>query len=170
MRLGSESWEDLALTAAPAGGVTSAALLPGHGPIVDTEAALDSVLLHARQPHTTKIYPYAAATRRLRGTTLTEYGLLARAGAVVTDGVGAVGHSGIMLRVLQYAATHNLPVIQPGGPCPLSRDRDQRNISDTHGPFRNPPAKLEAILLERDMRLVAMTGARYHAALSFNSG
>ena len=165
MRLGSESWEDLAPTAF-ASGITSAALLPGNEPIVDTEAALDSVLLHARHPYAVKVYPYAAATRGLRGTTLTEYGLLARAGAIgVTDGIRAIGHSGIMLRVLQYAATHNLPVIQhPADPALCGGTATSGTLATRMG-LSGIPREAEAILLERDIRLVAMTGARYHAAL-----
>lgn len=151
--------------AAVAGGVTTMVCLPNTQPAIDDMAAVEFVASRAAKVGLTKVYAYAAVTRGVAGKDLTEMGLLAEAGAVgFTDGVRAIGDSRTMLRALSYAATFNMPIIQhPEDPSLAGGGQMNRGELATRLGLSGIPAAAEAILLERDLRLVAMTGARYHA-------
>lgn len=152
--------------AAVAGGVTTMVCLPNTQPPIDDMAAVEFVASRAAKVGLTKVYAYAGITRGMAGKDLTEMGLLAEAGAVgFTDGVRAVGDSRTMLRALSYAATFGVPVIQhPEDPSLGAGGQMNRGELATRLGLSGIPTAAEAIMLERDLRLVAMTGARYHAA------
>jgi dihydroorotase len=102
----------------------------------------------------------------LKGRELTEIGLLAANGAVAfTDGVKAVADALVMRRLLSYARSFDQVVIQhPEEPSlAAAGEVTEGEIATRLGlPAITPAA--EIIMVERDLRLVAITGARYHAA------
>jgi dihydroorotase len=151
--------------AAVAGGVTSMVCLPNTDPVIDDVAAVEFVARRARQIGLAKVYPYAAATRALEGKELAEIGLLKEAGAIAfTDGVVAIGDARMMRRVLAYAATFDAMIVQhPEEPSLASGGMMNEGETATRLGLAGIPVAAEAILLERDMRLVELTGARYHA-------
>jgi dihydroorotase len=113
-----------------------------------------------------KIHTYAAATKGLKGRELTEIGLLAANGAVgFTDGVKAVADALVMRRLLSYARSFDQLVIQhPEEPSlAAAGEVTEGEIATRLGlPAITPAA--EIIVVERDLRLVEITGARYHVA------
>ncbi|MEQ9329590.1 MAG: dihydroorotase [Rhodospirillales bacterium] len=151
--------------AAVAGGVTSMVCLPNTDPILDEEAVLEFVARRARLVGLAKVYAYGAATKRLKGESLAEMAMLADAGALgFTDGLTAIADAQIMRRVLAYAATFDFLVLQhPEEPSLAGGDMNEGEMATRLG-LAGIPAAAEAIMLDRDMRLVEMTGARYHAA------
>ncbi|MBE1236372.1 dihydroorotase [Phaeovibrio sulfidiphilus] len=151
--------------AAVAGGVTSMVCLPNTDPPLDDEAMLEFVARRARLVGLPKVYAYGACTVGLEGRALAEMAIMAGSGACgFTDGVRAIADAGIMARVLNYAATFNLLVIQhPEEPSLASGVMNSGALATRMG-LSGIPREAEIILLERDLRLVAMTGARYHAA------
>ena len=155
-----------ATEAAVAGGVTSMVCLPNTQPVLDDQATLEFVARRARLQALTKVYAYGAATKGLEGKELAELGLLAEAGAVgFTDGTTAVDDSQVMRRVLSYAATFDLMVLQhPEDPSLAGGGAMNSGEMATRLGLPTIPREAEIIMLERDMRLVAMTGARYHAS------
>jgi dihydroorotase len=95
---------------------------------------------------------------------MTEMGLLMEAGAVAfTDGDRTVGNARVMRRCLSYAATFGALVVGHAEDPDLSE-----GAAMTEGEFATrmglpaAPALAEAIIVERDIRLVELTGARYH--------
>ncbi len=152
--------------AAVAGGVTSMVCLPNTTPVIDDVATVEFVARRARQIGLAKVYPYAAATRGLAGKELAEIGMLKEAGALAfTDGLRAVADARMMRRVLAYAATFDAIVVQhPEEPSLVEGGMMNEGETSTRLGLAGIPAAAEAILLERDMRLVELTGARYHAA------
>lgn len=152
--------------AAVAGGVTSMVCLPNTEPVLDDEATLEFVARRARLQALTKVYAYGAATKGLAGKELAELGLLADAGAVgFTDGTMAISDSQVMRRVLSYAATFDLLVVQhPEDPSLAGSGVMNGGETATRLGLSGIPREAEVIMLERDMRLVEMTGSRYHAA------
>ena len=164
---GEEHKESLrsAAEAAVAGGVTSMACLPNTQPALDDQATLEFVARRARLQALTKVYAYGAATKGLAGKELAELGLLADAGAVgFTDGTVAIADSQVMRRVLSYAATFDLMVVQhPEDPSLAGGAMNSGEMATRLG-LSAIPREAEIIMLERDIRLVEMTGARYHAA------
>lgn len=165
---GSEHKETLktAGESAVAGGVTSMVCLPNTSPVIDDVATVEFVARRARLIGLAKVYPYAAATKHLEGRELAEIGLLARAGALgFTDADRAIADSRMMRRVLSYAATFDAMVIQhPEDPSLAEGGAMNEGEMASRLGLAGIPAAAEAILLERDMRLVELTGGRYHAA------
>jgi dihydroorotase len=151
--------------AAVAGGITSMVGLPNTNPVIDDEATVEFVARRARLIGLAKVFTYAAATKRLEGQELAEIGLLREAGALAfTDGVKAIANAQVMRRLLAYAASHDLLVIQhPEEPSLATGVMNSGEMATRLG-LRGIPREAEIIILERDMRLVAMTGGRYHAA------
>ena len=157
---------DTASLAAAAGGVTALAMLPTTDPPVDSVHGLEFVARRARSAMRTKIYPYACLTRAAAGEQITEMGLLAESGAVAfTDGPKAVADSLVMLRALSYATTFDLLICQhPEDPRLAAAGVMNEGEVATRLGLPGIPREAESVLIERDLRLVARTGARYHIA------
>ncbi len=151
--------------AAVAGGVTTMVCLPNTNPVVDDEPTLEFVARRARLLALTKVYCYGAITKGLLGKELSEMGLLAKAGALAfTDATKAVADAQVMRRALQYAATFGLMIVQhPEEPTLATGVMNSGEIATRMG-LSGIPREAEIIMLERDLRLAAMTGGRYHAA------
>lgn len=154
-----------AARAAVAGGVTAMACLPNTDPVIDNDAVVEFVARRARRAGLAKVYPYGAATKGTEGREIAEIGLLAESGAVAfTDGTRAVGSAMVMNRLLSYAASFGLLIVQhPEEPTMAGGDMNAGEIAGRLGLSGVSPAA-EWIVLERDLRLVEVTGARYHAA------
>ncbi len=152
--------------AAVAGGITSMVCLPNTHPVIDDVATVEFVARVARQIGLAKVYPYAAATRGLAGKELAEVGMLKEAGALAfTDGVRAIGDARMVRRVLAYAATFDALVVQhPEEPSLAEGGMMNEGETATRLGLAGIPAAAEAIQIERDLRLVEITGARYHVA------
>ncbi len=152
--------------AAAAGGVTTMVALPNTEPPVDDVSVVEFLARRAREVKLAKIHTYAAATKGLLGRELTEIGLLAANGAVgFTDGVKAIADALVMRRVLAYARSFDQLVIQhPEEPSLAGAGEvTEGEIATRLGlPAITPLA--EVIMVERDLRLVELTGARYHVA------
>ncbi len=151
--------------AAVAGGITSMICLPNTEPVIDNDAVVEFVARRARKVGLTKVYPYAAATKGLKGEEIAEIGLLADSGAVAfTDGEHAIASAIVMNHLLSYAASFGHLIVQhPEEPTLAGGDMNAGNIAGRLGLSGISPAA-EWIMLERDLRLVEVTGARYHAA------
>jgi dihydroorotase len=152
--------------AAAAGGVTTMVALPNTEPPVDDVSVVEFLARRAREVRLTKVHTYAAATKGLKGKELTEIGLLAANGAIgFTDGVKAIANALVMRRVLSYARTFDQLVVQHPEEPSLggAGEVTEGEIATRLGLAGIPPAA-EVMMIERDLRLVALTGARYHAA------
>ena len=163
---GSEHRESLqsASEAAAAGGVTTIVTMPNTDPVIDEPSLVDFIKRRAAATAKVRVAPMAALTRKLAGTVMTEIGLLKEAGAVAfTDGDRTVANARVMRRALAYAATFDSLVVGHAEDPDLTE-----NTAMTEGEFATrmglaaAPALAEAIIVERDIRLVEMTGARYH--------
>lgn len=153
--------------AAAAGGVTSLVSMPNTDPPVDDPAIVDFLMRRARDRAVIRIYPAAALTKGLQGKEMTEIGLLSEAGAVAfTDGLKSVTNPMVLRRILTYAIDRNALVIQHVEDPHLVGDgvMNEGELSSRLG-LVGIPREAETIMLERDIRLVKLTGGRYHAAL-----
>ena len=153
--------------AAAAGGVTSILALPSTNPAVDDPAVVDFLLRRARDTGRVRVLPCAAITKGLRGEDLAEIGLLTQAGAVAfSDGSRSIANASVLRRAMVYARDFDALVIHHAEAADLAADgvMNEGEFASRLGLF-GIPREAETIVLERDMRLVALTGARYHAAL-----
>lgn len=159
-----------ASAAAAAGGVTSLVMRPDTNPAVDDPAVVDFVLRRARDDAKVRVFPSAALTKRLEGREIAEIGLLAEAGAVAfSDGAHSVAEAQTMRRAMTYVRDFDALV------APVCEDRSLRGEGVMAEGLRaswlglpGVPREAETVVLDRDLRLVALTGARYHAALVSN--
>src|SRR6476661_5836893 len=152
--------------AAAAGGVTTIICQHDTSPAIDNPATVDFVLRRARDNAIVHVHPMAAITKGLEGKEMTEIGLLKAAGAVAfTDGAKSVINAQVMRRVLTYAGDFDAMIVH--------HTEDPNLIGDgvmNEGEFAarlgllGIPKAAETVMLERDIRLVALAGGRYHAA------
>jgi dihydroorotase len=163
---GSEHRETLesASLAAAAGGVTTIVVMPNTDPVIDEPSLVDFIRRRAQATAKVRVLPMAALTKNLGGEVMTEIGLLTEAGAVAFgDGDRTISNTRVLRRALSYAATFGVLVIGHAEDPDLSQ-----GASVTEGEFAMrlglpaAPAAAEAIIVERDIRLVEMTGVRYH--------
>ncbi len=152
--------------AAAAGGVTSMAVLPNTDPPIDHPAMVEFVARRARQVRLGKVYPYAAVTKGLAGDELAEIGLLRAAGAVAfTDGERALANARVMRRALAYARGFDALVVQhPEEPALAEHGVMNEGALASRLGLAGIPAAAEAIMVERDLRLLELTGGRLHFA------
>ncbi len=156
-----------ATAAAAAGGVTTLVSTPATSPVVDDPAVVDFVLRRARDTGRVRVLPMAALTKGCEGREIAELGLLQQAGAVAFgDGARSLANALVMRRALTYARDFNALVVH------FAQDRDLAGegvMNEGETAMRlgltGVPSVAETIVLDRDLRLVALTGARYHAAL-----
>jgi dihydroorotase len=159
-----------ASAAAAAGGVTTLVTRPDTNPPVDDPAVVDFILRRARDAAKVRIHPAAALTKGLKGEEIAEIGLLAEAGAIAfCDGTHSVSDALTMRRAMTYARDFDALI------APICEDRSLGGEGVMAEGLRaawlglpGVPREAETIVLERDLRLVALTGARYHAALISN--
>ena len=164
---GSEYRESLASAseAAAAGGVTTMIVMPDTKPVIDDAAIVDYVLRRARDTALVRVLPMASLTKGMAGEALSEIGLLKAAGAVaVTDPSRSVSNAGLLRRAMTYAKDFNMLVVAHVEEPSLSGGVMNGGEMASRLGLAGIPALGEVIQLERDLRLVEMTGARYHAA------
>ncbi|MEH3119773.1 MAG: dihydroorotase [Methylorubrum populi] len=166
---GAEHRETLASAsaAAAAGGVTTLVCMPDTNPVIDGPAIVDFVLRRARDTASVNVLPAAAITKGLAGREMTEFGLLAEAGAVAfTDGLKAVTNAQVMRRALTYARDFGALLMQHVEEPDLAAEgvMNEGEMASRLG-LMGIPREAETIMLERDIRLVRLTGGRYHAAM-----
>lgn len=165
---GAEHRETLASAsqAAAAGGVTTIICQPDTDPPIDDPAMVDFVQRRARDTAIVRVHPMAALTKALEGEEMTEIGLLKAAGAVAfTDGARSITNARVMRRALTYARDFDALVVH--------HTEDPHLVGEgvmNEGEFAarlglvGVPKAAETIMLERDLRLVALSESRYHAA------
>jgi dihydroorotase len=108
----------------------------------------------------------AALTKGLAGHEMTEIGLLKAAGAVAfSDGAKSVTNAQVMRRALTYARDFDALIVHHTEDPDLVGEgvMNEGEFAARLGLMGIPDAA-EAVMLERDMRLVGLTGGRYHAA------
>ncbi len=151
---------------AAAGGFTSVCTMPNTAPVVDT-AEWVAWLRNPDRGAMVNVFPIAAATRGSRGSTLTDFSALQRAGAVaVTDDGKPILDDDVMRMALRLGAELNLPVVQHA-----EDTRMTENCSMHAGPtsfrlgLRAMPAAAEAAIVDRDVTLAQQIHeSRLHVA------
>jgi dihydroorotase len=164
---GSEYRESLASAseAAAAGGVTTIVVMPDTKPVIDDAAIVDYILRRARDTALVRVLPMAALTKGMAGEALSEIGLLKAAGAIaVTDPRRSVSNAGLLRRAMTYAKDFNMLVVAHVEEPNLSGGVMNGGEMASRLGLSGIPALAEVMQLERDLRLVEMTGVRYHAA------
>lgn len=144
------------------GGITRAALMPDQSPALDLPSRVGFIAKSGKPD--LWVHPLAAATRDLAGRELAELALMQEAGAKgIATGRRWIADSGVMLRLLQYAAMLDLVVVTHaedgnlvGEACATAGE-----IATRLG-LPAAPAEAEALAIARDIALAGLAGARLH--------
>jgi dihydroorotase len=159
-----ESFRSAGLAAA-AGGVTTIIARPDTHPAIDTPEVLEFVTRRAAEASPVRIRHMAALTKGREGREMTEIGFLLDAGAIAfTDASHVVSDAKVLSRALAYARSLGALVI--GHPQDPVLSRGAAATSGKFASLRGIPAvhpMAERMGLDRDLGLIEMTGARYHA-------
>ncbi|SLN65437.1 Dihydroorotase [Falsiruegeria litorea R37] len=151
--------------AAAAGGVTTMVTRPDTTPAIDTPESLEFVTRRAQADTPVNVLPMAALTKGREGREMTEIGFLQDAGAVAfTDCDHVISDTKVFTRALTYARSCGaLVMAHPQEPI-LSKGAAATSgkFAALYGlPAASPMA--ERMGLDRDIALLEMTGAKYHA-------
>ena len=165
---GGEYRETLATAsqAAAAGGVTTMIMMPDTQPVIDDAALVDYISRRARGTALVNVHPMAGITKGLDGVMMNEFGLLHEAGAVAfTDGSRSVMNARIMQKAMSYAANFNALIMHHAIDTNLVGEgvMNEGELAIRLG-LSGIPVIAETIMIERDIRLLEATGARYHIA------
>lgn len=144
------------------GGITRAALMPDQSPPLDLPSRVGFIAKSGKPD--LWVHPLAAATRGLEGRELAELALMQDAGAkAVATGRHWIADSGVMLRLLQYAAMLGLVVVthaEDGGL--VGEAAATAGEIATRLGLPAAPAEAEALAIARDVALAELAGARLH--------
>lgn len=144
------------------GGIVRAALMPDQSPPLDDPGLIQRAAYSGKPD--IWVHPLAAATRGLEGRELAELGLMKAAGAkAVSTGRRWIADSGVMHRLLSYAAAFDLTVVAHSEDGGLTGDA-VATAGETASRLGLPaaPAAAEAMAIARDLALVEATGAAIH--------
>ncbi len=159
-----ESFRSAGLAAA-AGGVTTMVTRPDTLPAIDTPETLEFVRRRANEATPVRVLPMAALTRGREGREMAEIGFLQDAGAVAfTDCDAVVTNTTVLARCMTYAASLGAlivghpqePILSAGAAATAGKFASIKGL-----PAVSPMA--ERMGLDRDIAVIEMTGARYHA-------
>lgn len=152
--------------AAAAGGFTTVCCMPNTNPAIDN---VDTVRLIAKRSAASNhchVHPIAAITKARQGRQLTEFNSLIRAGAVAfSDDGDGIEDDAVMRSAFARARELDALIIQHCEYKELSK-RGVMHLGDVSrrlGLVGYDPIAEER-MIERDIALVAETGARYHIA------
>ena len=159
-----ESYRSAGLAAA-AGGVTTMVTRPDTLPAIDSPETLEFVARRAQEAAEVTVLAMAALTKGREGREMTEISFLMDAGAVAfTDCDHVVTDTKVLTRALSYArslgalviAHPQEPVLSAGASATSGKFSSLKGL-----PAVSPMA--ERMGLDRDIALIEMTKARYHA-------
>lgn len=151
--------------AAAAGGVTTMVTRPDTLPAIDTPEVLEFASRRAANDSPVRVLPMAALTKGRNGHEMTEIGFLQDAGAVAfTDCDRVVTDTKVYSRALTYAKSLGAlviahvqePIMSDGAAVTSGKFASLKGL-----PAVSPMA--ERMGLDRDIALIEMTGAKYHA-------
>jgi dihydroorotase len=165
---GSEHRETIASAsrAAAAGGITSFIMMPETDPVIDDIALVEFVKKTARDTASVNVYPAAALTKGMTSAEMTEMGLLQQAGAVAfTNGRFGLNDTQVLRRAMTYAREFNAVIALETREKYLAANgvMNEGLLASWLG-LGGIPRETEIIPLERDLRIAALTRAKYHAS------
>lgn len=165
---GREEVEDIesGTRAAIAGGFTTVSPMPNTDPACDSQAAVKFLLDRAQEVGLARLIPVGAITKGREGDKLTEMGDLKAAGCLsVSDDGFSVADAGLMRTAMEYASMLDLLVISHCEDESLAAGgvMNEGYMSTVLG-LEPIPAESETTIVERDISIAELTGARLHIA------
>ncbi|MDP2523358.1 dihydroorotase [Neptunomonas phycophila] len=150
--------------AAVASGITTMVCPPTTSPVVDSPAVAELILDRAQATGLANILPVGALTQGLKSEQLAPMHALARSGCVAfSNGREQISNSLVLLRCLEYAATHDFLVIfHPQDKDLAGKGCMHDDITCTRLGLTGIPETAETVEVSRCLLLVEQTGVRAH--------
>ena len=144
------------------GGITRAGLMPDQSPALDHPSRVRFAAQSGKPDFW--VHPLAGATVGLEGRQLAEIAMMRDAGArAIATGRGWIADSGVMLRLLQYAAMLDMVVVSHAEDGGLAgKAAATAGEMATRLGLPGAPAEAEALAVARDITLAELAGARLH--------
>ena len=163
---GFEQKEDIAsgTRAAAHGGFTGVCSMPNTNPITDDALAIEYIKARAEAVGKCRVYPSGACTKGLGGETLAEMGDMKAHGAVAfTDDGRGIKDSGMMRRVMDYAAQFDL-IVMPHcqDDALVGAGQVNEGVASTRLGLQGWPAEGEELEIMRDIALCRLTKCPLH--------
>ncbi len=154
------------LAAAVSGGFTTVCAMPNTEPSCDGQADVKFLLDRAREVDLAHILPVGAITKGRAGKELSEMGEMKEAGApAISDDGDSVENTDLLRRAMEYASMVDLLVISHAEDKGLAGDGVMHEgYWSTFLGMKPIPRESEIIIVDRDIRLAKLTGARLHIA------
>ncbi len=150
--------------AAAAGGFAHVACMPNTNPPVDSESVVQYIKSQAKIAGYAKVYPYATITKGQKGKELSEFGMLAQAGAVgFSDDGGPVQNDHIMRNALVYAKNFDVLLLSHCEQLELV-DGGVMNegFASTLAGLRGNTRAAEEVMIAREIILAKTYDAKVH--------
>ncbi|QJD71936.1 dihydroorotase [Marinobacterium sp. LSUCC0821] len=150
--------------AAAAGGITMLVSQPTTSPVVDSTAVAELVQDRATDAGMARVLPLGALTQGLAGEQLAPLHALASSGCIgFTNARKPIDSSLVLLRALEYAATHDLLVVFQAQDRSLAAGGCMHDgTTATRLGLSGIPSAAETIEVSRCLLLVEETGVRAH--------
>lgn len=150
--------------AAVAGGVTTLVTPPTTNPMIDTPAVAELIVERTEDIGKARILPMGALTRGLEGKQLSPMHALSSSGCIAfTNMRKPIASSLVLMRCLEYAATHDLLVqFQPQDASLAEGGHMHEDTTSTRLGLNGIPESAETIEVSRCLLLVEQTGVRAH--------
>lgn len=150
--------------AAIAGGVTTLVTPPTTKPVIDTTAVAELILERCEDLGKAKVLPMGALTRGLEGKQLAPMHALSSSGCIAfTNAREPVANSLVLMRCMEYAATHDLLVqFQPQDASLTAGGHMHEDTTSTRLGLNGIPEAAETIEVARCLTLIEQTGVRAH--------
>lgn len=146
--------------AAAAGGFTTVVAMPNTDPPIDSGHVAD----HVRRTDGVEVVPAGCLTLGREGKRLAHLDDLWRSGVrIFSDDGDTVADAGLLRRAMEYLGQLGGVVAQHAEDPGLARNghMHEGSVSSRLG-ITGLPAAAEEVIVARDLRLVEMTGCRYH--------
>ncbi len=163
---GLEWKEDIASgsAAAAAGGFTAVVTMPNTDPAIDSGHLARYILDRGREVGFVEVVPAGAITLGRAGSALAHLDELWNAGVrIFSDDGDAVADAGLLRMAMEYLADRGGVIAEHAEDAGLTRDghMHEGSVSSRLG-MGGMPALAEETIVARDLRLVELTGCRYH--------
>lgn len=147
------------------GGFTGVLLMPSVKPAIQTRSDVEYVLNKSRN-FSVDVFAAGSVTNNREGKELAEMFDMKQGGAVIfTDDKRAITNSGLMMRALQYAGNIGTKLIAYADDPAITGEplANESTVTTSLG-FKGSPSFVEAVMLERDVRLMEHTGQPLHVS------
>ncbi len=148
------------------GGFTSICCMPNTNPTIDNISTVNYVTRKARDVGKTKIFVIGAMSKGLQGKEISNIGSMINGRIVaLSDDGNCIQNAKLMLNVMRYASTFNIPMISHSEDYSLSKEGQVNyGYMSTKLGLSGIPSLAEEIMVSRDIMLADVTGTHIHIA------